>query len=295
MLTQIELLKKYGLTVRGHVGQHLLIDGNLQRKTVDLLELVKTDKVLEIGPGLGALTGHLLASPCERFVAVEKDPQFVEVLKQEYPAFAEKKNQLVHENILDFDFKTLGAARAGWKVISNLPYYITAPILFRLLDHRTLFSTMVFTMQKEVADRILASPGSKDYGRLTLAMRYAVNARHAFDIPASCFTPRPAVASSVVVLEVNPENRLLKEADEKLLFHIIQIAFSQRRKMFISLLAADSSLGKSRSELLGIFERCGIPETSRGEALLLKDYLQLLEALKAAAPLKNLPKAGRKG
>ena len=280
MLTQIDLLKKYPIPIRGHVGQHLLIDPNLQRKTVDLLELKPSDSVLEIGPGLGALTQHLLGR-CKRLVAIEKDPQFVAVLQKEFPEFssAPPVMRLICDNILDFDFKKLNSAssRSPWKVISNLPYYITAPILFHLLERRTLFSKMVFTMQKEVADRILASPGAKDYGRLTLALRYAVTARHAFDIPPSCFTPRPAVASSVLILEINPEKNLLKPAQEKQLFHLIQVAFSRRRKMFLSLLAADSATGKDREELRGIFERCGIGVTARGEELMLKDYLHLMQ------------------
>lgn len=279
MPTQIDLLKKYGIKVRGHIGQHLLIDPNLQRKTVELLDLKPTDKVLEIGPGLGALTGHVLGQ-VEHFTAIEKDPQFVEVLKTEWPEFSQKKNELIHANVLDFDFKKLDVGgRSKWKVLSNLPYYITAPILFHLLDSRALFSKMVFTMQREVADRILASPGSKDYGRLTLALRYAAKARHAFDIPPSCFTPQPEVGSSVIVLDVHSEEQLLKPEQEAALFHLIQVAFSHRRKMFISLLAADKKTGKNRDALVPVFERCGISVKARGEELLLKDYIQLMQEL----------------
>jgi 16S rRNA (adenine1518-N6/adenine1519-N6)-dimethyltransferase len=286
MSTQIDLLKKYGIAVRGHIGQHLLIDPNLQRKTVECLELQSSDKVLEIGPGLGALTTHLLGR-CERFVAVEKDPQFVEVLKKEHPEFSDKKNALIHSDILEFDFKELGSpGKSKWKVISNLPYYITAPILFHLLDHRALFSKMVFTMQKEVGDRLLASPGSKDYGRLTLALRYTATVRHAFDVPPSCFTPQPAVGSSVVVLDMIPESSL-SAAEEERLFGLIKTAFSQRRKMFLSLLASDRKIGKSREELQKAFEECRIPLKARGEELLLKDYLQLLERLKPVQTMKK--------
>ena len=115
---------------------------------------------------------------------------------------------------------------------------------------------------------------------MTLAIRYAAGVRHAFDIPPGCFTPPPAVASSVVVLEINPDTHLLKAAEEKKLFHLIKVAFSQRRKMFLSLLAADRETGKNREALQKIFQRCGIPATARGEELLLKDYIALMHELK---------------
>jgi 16S rRNA (adenine1518-N6/adenine1519-N6)-dimethyltransferase len=278
MLTQIDLLKKYGIIVRGHVGQHLLIDPNLQRKTVELLDIQPGDHILEIGPGLGALTRHIVGH-CAQFVAVEKDPKFVEVLKKELPEFSDKRNKLVHSDILEFNFKDLPASKTKWKVISNIPYYITAPILFHLIESREIFSKMVFTMQREVADRLLASPGSKDYGRMTIALRYASMIRHAFDIPPSCFTPQPAVASSVIVVELNSESGLLEPVQEKQLFHLVKVAFSQRRKMFISLLAADKETGKTREALLEAFKACNIAPTVRGEELLLKDYIRLSQEL----------------
>ena len=289
MSTQVDLLKKYNLSVRGHVGQHLLIDPNIQRKIVDLLELKPTDRVLEIGPGLGALTNHLLGR-CEKLIAVEMDETFVEILKKEFiqkqgTVPPQKKGDspffLIHADILKTDLASIlgKSVKKPWKAISNLPYYITAPILFHLLESRAYFSKLVLMMQKEVADRLLASPGSKDYGRLTLAMRYAGTIRHAFDVPPSCFAPRPAVSSSVVVLDLYPPKQLLKKKEEENLFYLIKIAFSQRRKMFLSLLAADPELGKSRPELEAVFKKQGISLQTRGEQLLLKDYMGLVQAL----------------
>lgn len=138
-------------------------------------------------------------------------------------------------------------------------------------------------MQKEVAQRLAASPGSKDYGRLTLGVSYSAAVRHVFDIPPSCFTPQPAVGSSVVVLDFYPPSKLLNPKDEALLFHMIQVAFSQRRKMLLRLLADDPKIGKTREETAAIFEKAGIPLTVRGEELLLKDYIVLMEHLKLSA------------
>lgn len=279
MLTQIDLLKKHSLSVRGHLGQHLLIDPNVQRKIVDLLSLQPKDKVLEIGPGLGALTGGLLER-CGRLVAVEKDEKFVSILNEEYPAFSEKNYEVIQGDILDFDFAPVikSKSKTPWKVVSNLPYYITAPILFKLLEYRQYFSKLVLMMQKEVADRLLAGPGTKAFGRLTLAVRYAADVQHAFDVSPNCFTPKPEVGSSVIVVTPHTKPQL-SGAKEKFLMHLIQVAFSQRRKMLLRLLSEDKKIGKTRAEIQKIFDASGIPQTVRGEELMLKDYFTLTAAL----------------
>ena len=281
MPTQVELLKKYGLSVRGHLGQHLLIDPNMQRKIVGLLDPGAGDFVLEIGPGLGALTGHLLERGVRVF-AIERDPVFAGILKKEFASF---KGRLVilEEDILKINLKKLLGARAkrkGWKVIGNLPYYITAPILFTLMEHRSRISRAVLTMQKEVADRLIASPGTKDYGRLTLGVRYAADVRHAFDIAPSCFTPQPEVDSSVITLTFHSQSALRKRVDEAFLFHLIRLAFSQRRKTLLHLLVRDKKIKMGREELLQILRHLGFSQTVRGEELLLKDYMVLTKFLK---------------
>lgn len=277
MATQIELLKKYQIPVRGHLGQHLLIDANIQHKIVDLLELEASDQVLEIGPGLGALTGHLL-DRCKKLIVVEKDPRFTAVLKEEYPKINQKPHELIEADILKTSVEEIVGARGrAWKVISNLPYYITTPILFHLLEHKERFSRMVFMMQKEVAYRLFAGPGTKDYGKITLAVRYSASVEHAFDVSPGCFTPQPEVASTVLVLTPHSKDQKLLPKKEKLFFHLIQTAFSQRRKMLINLLASDKSLGFSKPQIEAIFKKLNIPLTCRGEELLLKDYFGLVE------------------
>jgi 16S rRNA (adenine1518-N6/adenine1519-N6)-dimethyltransferase len=164
-------------------------------------------------------------------------------------------------------------------VISNLPYYITAPILFHLFSFHSSISLAVLTMQKEVAARLLASPGTKDYGRLTLAVRYYADVKHAFDISPGCFTPKPGVDSSVVLLKFHPPSKLPKGVDEDFLFHLIQTAFSQRRKTLLHLLLKDNQIKISRDGLAAIFLKLAFPATIRGEELLLKDFMALAQAL----------------
>lgn len=283
MSTQIDLLKKYDLRVRGHLGQHLLIDPNLQRKIIDLLELGPDEPVLEIGPGLGALTGEMLGRGA-RVLAVEIDSRFAEILKKEWAAAGDRL-EVVREDFLQFDAARLGKRK--WKVASNLPYYISAPILFRLLECRRNFSRAVLMLQKEVAERLVAPPGTKHYGRLSLGVRYAADVTHAFDIPPSCFTPRPEVDSSVVVVNFHARAHALGAAEEEFLFHLITVAFSQRRKTLFHLLVRDEALDLSKETLKKIFEELFPQPKVRGEELLLKDFMTLGERL---APYRKKPK-----
>ena len=275
MSTQIEILKKYELSVRGHLGQHLLIDPNLQRKITDLLKPSK-GWILEIGPGLGALTAPMLERGF-KVKALEIDPRFAEILNLELKAKFPDSLQVLNQDVLKTDLKKILPMAGKTQVISNLPYYITAPILFHLLSFRPKISRAIVMMQKEVAARVLASPGTKDYGRLSLGIRYAAEVIHAFDVPPGCFTPRPKVHSSVLVLEFRPS--VLKPAEEKRVFGLIALAFSQRRKTFLRLLAGHPLGRESKEDCAAVFESLSIPRTARGEELLLKDYLALARSL----------------
>jgi 16S rRNA (adenine1518-N6/adenine1519-N6)-dimethyltransferase len=284
MRTQIDLLKEYGIAIRGNLGQHLLIDPNLQRKTVELLNPVKGESVFEIGPGLGALTGQMLARGM-RVTAVEKDARFVEVLKEVFAAEIEDgRLEIHHDDALEADFeKILG--RKPCKILSNLPYYITAPLLFKICENRKLFTRGVFTMQLEVADRIFAGPGSKDYGRLSLMMRLFADVAPGFDVSPRCFTPPPQVKSSVVVFDFHQRDDFDGLTAEEV-SEFIKAAFSHRRKKLISVLA-QSTRGKTKEEWAAAFEKLGIDPGVRSEQLLLKDFLALAAQVKA-------PKDGRR-
>lgn len=283
MPTQVELLKKYNVPIRGQMGQHLLIDPNIQKKIVDLLEITPGELILEIGPGLGALTGEALARGAS-VLAVEKDGRFLKILEEEWGR--EGKLEILHQDILEFDFsvlkKRLGKQKQI-KVLSNLPYYITAPILFFLFENKKWISKAVLMMQKEVADRILAPAGGKEYGRLTLGVRYAAEVKHALSVPAGCFTPRPEVASTVLAMALRPETELLEAKTEKKVFALIDLAFSQRRKTLLSLLTHHPQMNIGREAWLKAFEACGFKPTARGEELLFKDFLALSEFLPDSA------------
>ena len=300
MPTQIELLKKHSLPIRGTMGQHLLIDPNMQRKIVDFLSPGPKDKILEIGPGLGALTGEILQRGAS-VIAVEKDKRFIPILEEEFGRYGDKF-KLIQGDALETDFNVIlregkkysaGGVRQrtdgsvlgrrsafGGKVISNLPYYVTAPILLKLVSARKFFSEAVLTMQKEVAQRLAAFPGTKHYGRLTLAVRYGAEVEPGFDIPKTCFTPVPEVDSSVLRLVFHQGPQLLKPAQEKFLFELIRFGFAQRRKTFLHVLARERSIGLARVELLTVFKSLGFSETVRGEELLLKDFMALAAKLK---------------
>jgi 16S rRNA (adenine1518-N6/adenine1519-N6)-dimethyltransferase len=285
MTTQIDLIKKHGLQIRGHLGQHILIDSNIARKIVGLLDLKAGDVVLEIGPGLGALTWHLLEYPVH-LTAVEKDEKILEILRLEvaqrkHPGGQKFAAQVswVRQDFLDFDFRVHFKlpAKKKIKVISNLPYYITAPILLKLTAQCVSISRAVLMMQKEVAQRLFARCDTKDYGRLSIAVQYFSAVTHAFDVPPSCFTPRPKVDSSVVVLEFHGKRPLSLER-EKQFFDLVKLAFSQRRKVFSGLLA-HSQWVNSREKAVEVLSACGISPEARGENLSLKDFMLLTETL----------------
>lgn len=280
MPSQIELIKKYGLSIRGNLGQHLLVDPNIARKITEQLDMNSSAGVLEIGPGLGALTALLLEAG-HWIVAVEKDRRFAEILEKEFEPHLKRNLKIESGDILEKDIskivKTFFKNKFPIQVISNLPYYITAPILLQLCSSRRWISKAVVMMQKEVADRLLAMPGVKAYGRLTLAVRYAASIKKAFDVPASCFTPRPEVDSTVLVLEFSPKAPL-SAAKEKKLFQLIQLAFSQRRKTLLSLISHQSP-DLSKEQIALIFDELGFSHTLRGEELLLKDFIDLSKKL----------------
>jgi len=283
MSTQIDLLKKYKIPIRGQWGQNFLIDPNIQRKIVALLDLSSSDYVLEIGPGLGALTGEILKSGAKVW-AVEKDKRFLPILSKELGEKFPDEIKIIHEDILKLDLKQLFSSTVfknkKVKIISNLPYYITSKVLFHLIECRHFISQVVLTMQKEVAQRIMAVPCTKDYGRLTLGVRLFADVHHAFDIPAACFTPKPEVKSSTLILSFHPDSRLPSPQRQIFLIELFQAAFSQRRKTLLHLLIHDKRISGNRDELSNQFQQAGLSEKVRGEELTLYDYLKLAELIK---------------
>ena len=279
MLTQIELLKKHGLRIRGHLGQHLLMDPNTIRKIVDALDLQPGEHVFEIGPGLGAVTREVLRRGFP-LLAVETDKKFVEILTQELLPEHPDSFRLIHADVLKCDLTQLIKGAGKVKVIGNLPYYISTPILFHLIEHAKVFSSAVLMLQKEVAARLTAKPGDDDYGRLSVTSRLYGETEFLFDVSPKCFLPPPEVTSRVVryIFQKN-----LKVDHEKFLLEIIRVAFSQRRKTLLSLLAHHLKPKHEREALERVFEKVGFSFKVRGETLSLEQFILLSEALSRMA------------
>ena len=292
-----ELLKRHGFHTRKKYGQNFLIDAHVPEKIVAAAEISEEDCVLEIGPGIGTLT-QFLAQKAGRVIAVEIDDDLLPVLAEtlsDYPSAT-----VVHADILKTDLHTLLQDHAGdrpVKVVANLPYYITTPILMQLLESDLPIVSYTLMVQKEVAERMTAEPGGKEYGALSLAVQYRTKPRIVMQVSPSCFLPRPGVGSTVIHLraragggeqtqrEPAADGRRedfsipLPKDEERRLFQIIRGAFGQRRKTLANALANSPALGCSRSEVEAALVSCGLRPDIRGEMLGLREFIKLEKEL----------------
>jgi len=276
---QIQMLRKYEVRLNKLKGQNFLVDENIQKKLILAIDPQRTDWILEIGAGLGAITDELARSGA-KIIAVEKEKTFADILGEELSEF--RNLSILSKDILKTDLKKLlSETRAPkgkkWKIAGNLPYFITTPILFYLLDGRDYIDEAVVMIQKEVADRLVAQPGNKTYGRLTLALRYYADVSLEFEVGRSCFTPVPQVDSAVIRIVFH--GRRVEGLDEALMFRIIQAAFAMRRKNILNALST-GPLGLERQDWLEVLGKLGIPVNKRAEELHLKDYIALAFAVK---------------
>lgn len=266
-----DVLTERGIQLTKSLGQNFLHDGNQLRRIVEAAELTKADKVLEIGPGLGPLTGLLLAQAGE-VLAIEKDARLVEVLRERLAAKPETRNsklEILHADALEF-LRREPRDWSDWKLVANLPYSVASPILVELAQSAKRPERLVATLQLEVARRLMAQARDPDYGVLTLLVQLDYEPRGWFKIPASCFFPEPEVASACVVL-VRRATPLLLEAHRKAFVKIVKRAFSQRRKMMLKLLKADWP----PAELEQAFAELKISPQERAERLDLKAFVAL--------------------
>jgi 16S rRNA (adenine1518-N6/adenine1519-N6)-dimethyltransferase len=251
------------------LGQNFLIDPNIVRKIVALAELGLSDHVLEIGPGRGILT-EALCHAAGRVTAVEVDPRlhgYLETRQAELPNV-----ELICEDALVYPLESLPP---GSIVVANLPYYISTPLLFRLLDQRCRFPRLVLMLQAEVADRLVAKPGGSDYGVLSVMAQYAADITKSFRVSAQCFRPRPEVASAVVLLRTNAETRLSQQ--EEVAFRaLVKAAFAHRRKTLVNSLRDE---GYELPRVAGTLQRLEIGPTRRAETLSVEDFVRLTLAL----------------
>ena len=251
------------------LGQNFLIDPNIVRKIVALAELASSDHVLEIGPGRGILT-EALCHAAGRVTAVEVDPRLHAYLKTRQ---AELQNvELICEDALTYPVENLPM---GTVVVANLPYYISTPLLFRLLDQRDHFPRMVLMLQNEVADRLVAKPDGSDYGVLSVMAQYAAEITKAFRVSAQCFRPRPEVGSAVVLLRTK-ERMKLSQQEEVSFRALVKAAFAHRRKTLMNSLRDE---GYQLHPVVETLQRLDIALTRRAETLSVKDFLRLALAL----------------
>ena len=273
------ILKKYGFSMRKKYGQNFLIDANILEKIVNTAEIGPDDIVLEVGPGIGTLTQYL-AARAKKVIAVEIDAALIPILHETLGMF--DNVEIIHEDIMKFDidgyFEQFSADACRRKVVANLPYYITTPVLMRLLEGKTAFDTMLFMVQKEVAERILAAPGTKDYGALSLAASYYTETQMAGTVPPSCFVPRPGVDSALMLMKVY-EKKKVQVKDENHMFALIRASFNQRRKTLANGISHFEGLPYTREEVTGALSSMGLSETIRGEALTLSQFAELSDLL----------------
>ncbi|MDN4593463.1 16S rRNA (adenine(1518)-N(6)/adenine(1519)-N(6))-dimethyltransferase RsmA [Polycladomyces subterraneus] len=276
-----ELLSRHQIALKKSLGQNFLTDAHVIGKIIRAAELDEETGVIEIGPGIGALTERL-AESAGGVVAVELDDRLVPILREQF--LGQSRVSIVHGDAMKVDFRRLiGEHLNGltkYAVVANLPYYITSPILMRLLEERLPLSHIVVMIQKEVAERLRAKPGTKDYGSLTVAVQYFAEVSWVATVPRHVFVPRPNVDSAVIRLSVRPEPAV-QVRDEALFFRVVRAAFNQRRKTLSNALSTLLSDGKNKEALNRWLEEAGIDPRRRGETLSLEEFARLADGLAA--------------
>lgn len=275
------IIAKYNFDIQKKFGQNFLIDGRVLNKIVDAAEITKDDFVLEIGPGIGSLT-QFLCYNAGKVCAIEIDKKLMEVLDE---TLADYENvEIINDDVLKVDLNALVEEKNQGKpikVVANLPYYITTPIIMGLFEKNVPMKSMTVMIQKEVAERMVAGPGTKNYGALSLAVQYYSKPYLAANVPQNCFIPRPNVDSAVMRLE-KYEEPPVKVKDEKLMFKLIRASFEQRRKTLVNSLTNVANLGLGKEKILSVIEACGHTATIRGEALSLEQFAALSDAFSDA-------------
>ena len=275
----IAVLNRYGFSFQKKFGQNFLIDENVVEKIVRDAGVTKDDFVLEIGPGIGTMT-QILCENAREVVAVEIDDKLIPILTEDTLSWYDNVT-VIHEDILKLDIVKLANERNGGKpikVVANLPYYITTPIIMGLFESHVPLDSITIMVQKEVADRMQVGPGTKDYGALSLAVQYYAKPQILLNVPASCFMPRPNVDSAVIQL-TRYEKPPVEVADEHLMFRLIRASFNQRRKTMTNSVGNCPELSVSKEQMAAALEKCGLSATVRGEALTLAQFAELANVL----------------
>ena len=276
----IEVLQKYNFNFQKKFGQNFLIDTGILEEIIDSAGITKDDMILEIGPGIGTMTQYLCES-ARQVIAVEIDTNLIPILKDTLSEYDNVK--VINDDILKVDINALAEEYNNGKpikVVANLPYYITTPIIMGLFESHVPLESITVMVQKEVADRMQSGPGTKDYGALSLAVQFYSKAEIVANVPANCFMPRPNVGSAVIRLTCHAE-RPVDVKDEAFMFKIIRASFNQRRKTLQNGLNNASNLSVNKEQVVTALEKMGLPATVRGEALSLEQFAELSNLLKA--------------
>ncbi|MBO5055005.1 MAG: 16S rRNA (adenine(1518)-N(6)/adenine(1519)-N(6))-dimethyltransferase RsmA [Lachnospiraceae bacterium] len=275
----IEILKKYNFNFQKRFGQNFLIDSHILEKIIASAEIAKDDCVLEIGPGIGTMTQYLAESAGE-VIAVEIDKALIPILEDTLSSY--NNVTVINEDILKVDIKKLVEEKNQGrpiKVVANLPYYITTPIIMGLFESHVPLKSITIMVQKEVADRMQVGPGTKDYGALSLAVQYYARPEVVAYVSPSCFIPQPNVGSAVIRLD-RYEKPPVEAEDESFLFAIIRAAFNQRRKTLANSLGNAAGLNITRQQVMEVLEELGFNPSVRGEALTLEEFADLSNCLR---------------
>ena len=276
----IGILEKYKIKANKDLGQNFLINDDVIEKIIEKSQIEKNDLIIEIGPGLGVLTNLLLERP-DNVVAIELDKRMVEIISKR---FILKNNlQIINEDVLKVDLNKLINERKKQtninkvKIVANLPYYISTPIIMKLLEEKLEIDEIIVMVQKEVAQRLVAKTGTKDVGAITYAVEYFSEAEKVIDVPKESFIPSPKVESAVIKLKIRKE-AYVQVKDEKMLFNIIQKSFSQRRKTLVNALV-NGKIVESKEKAEKIIKELNINENIRGEKLTLEDFARICNTI----------------
>lgn len=272
----IEVLQKYNFSFQKKFGQNFLIDTHVLDKIIQSANITEDDMVLEIGPGIGTMTQYL-AQAAGKVIAVEIDKNLIPILEDTLSGYDNVR--VINEDVLKLDLKKLADEENNGKpvkVVANLPYYITTPIIMGLFENEVPVESITVMVQKEVADRMQTGPGNKDYGALSLAVQYYADPYIVANVPPNCFMPRPKVGSAVIRL-TRHQNPPVQAKDEKLMFRIIRASFNQRRKTLANGLKNSQELQFTKEQVEQAITECGLPLNIRGEALTLEQFAALTD------------------
>lgn len=274
------VLNKYPFVFQKKFGQNFLIDPHVLDKIIRAADITKEDCVIEIGPGIGSVTQALIEN-AGKVISIEIDNQLIPILTEQFGN--EPNFNLIHQDVLKVDLRELIAKESPnkrIKVVANLPYYITTPIIMALLEHELPIESITVMVQKEVADRLASGPGSKQYGAITVSINYYADTYLVANVPQNCFMPRPNVDSAVIKLTLH-EKPPVDVQNKAQLLKIIRAAFSQRRKTLLNTLMANGDLGVAKDQLKEMLDESGIGSNTRGETLSLERFAMLSDYIDA--------------